>query len=273
MSQKLTRPLLLMGCGKMGGAMLDGWLESGIASAGVVIVDPYQNEKYLKNDQITYYDSAEEVPEDLNPEVIILAVKPQQMDTALAAYKKFAAPENLFVSIAAGKTIAYFEDHLGAEAAIIRAMPNTPAAIGQGITVACANENATSNQVDLGLDLLRAVGEAFHVEDESLIDPVTALSGGGPAYVFLMIETMTEAGIKAGLPKELAARLALVTVAGAGQLAINSDEEPAQLRINVTSPNGTTQEALAVLMDDNGLQPLMTSAIAAATKRSKELAG
>lgn len=273
MTQKLTRPLLLMGCGKMGGAMLDGWLKSGIVAAGVSIVDPYQNESYVNNSDITYYDNATDVPDDLNPEVVILAVKPQQMDSALEAYKKFAGSGTLFLSIAAGKTITYFESKLGNEAAIIRAMPNTPAAIGQGITVSCPNKNVSTIQNELGLNLLRAVGEAFSVEDEKLIDPVTALSGGGPAYVFLMIESMTAAGVKVGLPQELAARLALVTVAGSGQLALNSSDDPTQLRKNVTSPNGTTQEALNVLMSETGLQPLMNKAISAATERSRELAG
>ncbi|WP_420547846.1 pyrroline-5-carboxylate reductase [Curvivirga sp.] len=275
MNQRLKRPLLLMGCGKMGGAMLEGWLKSGIAAAGVTIVDPYQNEDFAKHPDVTYYDTAETVPADLNPEVILLAVKPQQMDDALAAYKKFAKPDTVFISVAAGKTIAYFESHLGAEAAVIRAMPNTPAAIGQGITVCCPNKNVSSAQSEMGITLLQAVGEAYNVDDESLIDPVTALSGGGPAYVFWMIETMTEAGIKAGLPEDLSARLSLMTVAGAGQLALSTagEIEPSQLRINVTSPGGTTAEALAVLMnEENGLQPIMTQAIQAATDRSIELA-
>lgn len=273
MTYNLTRPLLLMGCGKMGSAMLDGWLESGIVDGGVSIVDPYQNERYMNNPDITYYNEATDVPGDLNPEVVILAVKPQQMDSALDAYRKFAGSDTLFLSIAAGKTISYFEGKLGNEAAIIRAMPNTPAAIGQGITVSCPNRNVSKTQNEIGLSLLRAVGEAFSVDNEKLIDPVTALSGGGPAYVFLMIETMTAAGVKAGLPTELAARLALVTVAGSGQLALQSTDDPTQLRKNVTSPNGTTQEALNVLMSEDGLQPLMNKAISAATERSRELAG
>ncbi|MDX1736767.1 MAG: pyrroline-5-carboxylate reductase [Alphaproteobacteria bacterium] len=273
MSAKLERPLLLMGCGKMGGAMLEGWLKEGIADKGVVIVDPWQNETFASHDNVTYYNEAAQVPSDLNPEVIILAVKPQQMDDALAAYKKFATAQTLFISIAAGKTISYFEKHLGEEAVVIRSMPNTPAAIGQGITACYANHNTTEKQMELGLNLLKSVGEAYAVEDESQLDAVTALSGGGPAYVFYMIETMTKAGIEAGLPEELSARLALVTVAGAGQLAISSDDDPAQLRKNVTSPNGTTQEALSILMAEDGLQILMTEAIKAATRRSIELAG
>lgn len=230
MTAKVTRPLLLMGCGKMGSAMLDGWLSSQIAQGGVVIVDPTGTPQYQGRNEISIYKKAGEVPSNLNPQVIILAVKPQQMDQALADYAKFASDDTLFISIAAGKTIRYFENHLGSTAQIIRAMPNTPAAIGQGITVICPNANVTDAQTRLALALLRAVGDAELVQDEGMIDAVTALSGGGPAYVFHMIECMTDAGIKQGLPAKLSAKLALVTVAGAGQLALRSDEEPAQLR-------------------------------------------
>ena len=253
--------------------MLEGWLDSGIAGGGVVIVDPTGAPAFAGRDGVVVHETPDDLPDDLNPEVVILAVKPQQMEGALPIYRAYAGPDTLFISVAAGKTIAYFQEHLGDAAVVVRAMPNTPAAIGQGITVACPNANVSDAQRELALDLFSAVGEAAAVEDESLIDAVTGLSGGGPAYVFLMIECMTEAGIKAGLPDKLAARLALVTVAGAGQLAITSDDEPAQLRKNVTSPNGTTLEALNILMADDGLQPLMTRAIAAATARSKELAG
>ena len=275
MTGTVSRPLVLVGCGKMGGAMLDGWLKSGITQGGVVIVDPYGGKEFLDRGQdVRRFDQVADLPDDLDPEVIILAVKPQQMDDTIDSYKRFASPNTIFLSIAAGKTISFFEQHLGGDATVIRAMPNTPAAIGQGITVCCPNGNTSDAQLSLSLALLESVGEATSTRDEGLIDAVTALSGGGPAYVFLMIEAMTEAGIKAGLPDEMAARLALVTVAGAGQLAIASDEPPAQLRKNVTSPNGTTQEALSVLMrDSNGLTELMVEAIAAATARSKELAG
>ena len=176
------------------------------------------------------------------------------------------------MSIAAGKTIGYFENHLGDAAAIVRAMPNTPAAIGQGITVTCPNANVSADQNGLCEALMKSVGDAVSVDDEDLIDAVTALSGGGPAYVFLLIECLTEAGVQSGLPRELAAKLSLATVAGSGQLALTSDEAPAILRKNVTSPGGTTLEALNVLMAEDGLQPLLTKAIAAATARSKELA-
>jgi pyrroline-5-carboxylate reductase len=273
MTDTLSRPLLLIGCGKMGGAMLDGWLKSGIVAGGVTVVDPVGGDAFKNCAGVTVVAGASDVPDDLNPEVIVLAVKPQQMDALLADYRRFAGPDCLFLSIAAGKTISYFETHLGDRAAIIRAMPNTPAAIGQGITVACPNTIASDAQSSQAEALLRAVGEAATVQDEALIDAVTALSGGGPAYTFLLMECMAKAGIAAGLPEDLSARLALVTVAGAGQLALASgDTPPSTLRENVTSPGGTTLEALKVLMrEEDGLGPLMDEAIAAATRRSKEL--
>ncbi len=273
MSEKLTRPLLLIGCGKMGGALLNGWLESSIAAAGVTIIEPTGAADFAGRDGVTVLADPSELPDGFDPEVVVLAVKPQQMDAVLGHYAGFAGPDSVFISIAAGTSMAVFERALGPEAAIVRAMPNTPAAIGQGITVLYPNGRTSSGQMDLSLALLRAVGEAHAVNDEGLMDAVTALSGGGPAYVFLMIECMTQAGIEAGLPAELAAQLSLVTVAGAGQLALNSDEAPATLRQNVTSPAGTTYEALQVLMADDALQPLMTRAIAAATQRGRELAG
>ncbi|WP_259780911.1 pyrroline-5-carboxylate reductase [Aestuariispira ectoiniformans] len=275
MTVTVDRPLVLVGCGKMGGAMLDGWLKSGITKGGVAIIDPHSGDTYAApENNVHAYHQASDLPSDLNPQVVILAVKPQMMDAAIADYKRFAGPDCVFISIAAGKTIDYFEKHLGDSAAIVRAMPNTPAAIGQGITVCCPNSKVSDDQLTLSLTLLKAVGEAESVTDEGLIDAVTAVSGGGPAYVFLMTECLAQAGVDAGLPAELSAKLALHTVAGAGQLAISSDEPPAQLRKNVTSPGGTTLEALNVLMrDQDGLQRLMTEAIAAATARSKELAG
>lgn len=270
---RLERPLLLIGCGKMGGAMLAGWLEDGIAGGGVVVVEPLGAPDFAGREGVTVYQAMESLPGDLDPEVVVFAVKPQQMDGAAAPAKRFAGPGTVFLSIAAGKPIAYFAGHLGAGAAIVRAMPNTPAAIGQGITVACPSAAVTDAQTAICTALLGAIGEALTVDDEALIDPVTAVSGSGPAYVFLLIECLAEAGVEAGLPRELAERLALVTVAGAGQLALRSDDVPAQLRKNVSSPGGTTLAALEVLMASDGLQPLMTRAVAAATRRGKELAG
>lgn len=273
MTEKMKRPLLLVGCGKMGGAMLSGWRDSGIAAAGVAVVEPAGAADFSDAPDVTICADADALPADLDPEVIVFAVKPQQMDAVAPTYARFASPSCVFMSIAAGKTIGYFEGQVGADAAIIRAMPNTPAAIGQGITVLCPNANVSDGQTALCQQLMQAVGEAVTVSDEGLIDAVTAVSGGGPAYVFLLIECLGAAGVAAGLPKDLAEQLALATVAGSGQLALASDEAPSQLRENVTSPGGTTLEALKILMADNGLQPLMTRAIAAATERSKELAG
>ena len=273
MTEEMKRPLLLVGCGKMGGAMLSGWRDSGIAAAGVTVVEPFGATEFADAADVTIYADGADLPADLDPEVIVFAVKPQQMDAVAPSYARFAGSSCVFLSIAAGKTIGYFEGQFGAEAAIVRAMPNTPAAIGQGISVLCPNANVSDGQAALCQQLMQAVGDAVTVSDEGLIDAVTALSGGGPAYVFLLIECLGAAGITAGLPKDLAEQLALATVAGSGQLALTSDEAPSQLRENVTSPGGTTLEALKILMADNGLQPLMTRAIAAATERSRELAG
>jgi len=273
MGKTLQRPLLLIGCGKMGGAMLAGWLDSGIAAAGVAVVEPSGASEFAGRAGVAIYPSAEALPADLDPEVVVFAVKPQMMDKAAPFAARYTGPGTVFLSIAAGKTIGYFQKHLGAAAAIVRAMPNTPAAIGQGIAVACANDRVSPAQMALCTDLLGAIGEALTVDDEALIDPVTAVSGSGPAYVFLLIECLAEAGVEAGLPRELADRLALVTVAGAGQLALRGEDPPAQLRRNVTSPAGTTQAALDVLMAPDGLQPLMTRAVAAAARRGRELAG
>jgi len=267
-------PLLLVGCGKMGGAMLEGWLERGIVDHGAVVVEPNRNavEPFALRSGITIHARAQDIEARIKPAVVVLAVKPQMMDEAIAGYRRFAAPETLFLSIAAGKTIAYFERQLGAGAAIVRAMPNTPAAVGRGITVWVANAHVTNEQRQTADALLAAVGEVAAVDDEALIDPVTAVSGGGPAYVFLLIECLAEAGTRAGLPADLAMRLARATVAGAGELAWLSPESAAQLRQNVTSPKGTTLEALNILMAADGMQQMFTRAIAAATRRSRELA-
>ena len=271
---KMSRPLLLIGCGKMGSAMLSGWLESGIAGGGVHVVEPVGAPAEFDGvaDVNVVADMAA-LPADLNPEVVVFAVKPQQMDDVALGYQKYVGAETAFLSIAAGKDIAYFQSKLGYGAAIVRAMPNTPAAIGQGITVCCSNAATSDDQRELCRSLLAATGEAVVVDDEGLIDAVTAVSGGGPAYVFLLIECLAVAGVAAGLPADLSDRLALITVAGSGQLALASEEPPATLRENVTSPGGTTLEALKILMADDGLAPLMTRAIAAATERSRELAG
>jgi pyrroline-5-carboxylate reductase len=266
-------PLLLVGCGKMGGALLGGWLERGVAPERVTVVEPQEaSVAGFAARGVAAVTEAGALAPDAAPAVVVLAVKPQQMDAVTPGVARFARPETVFLSIAAGKTIGYFEGHLGAAAAIVRAMPNTPAAVGRGMTVLCPNPRVSPAQRAACGALLAAVGETAWVEDEALLDPVTAVSGGGPAYVFLLIECLAEAGKAAGLPADLAMRLARVTVAGAGELVHRAQEPASTLRENVTSPGGTTLEALEVLMAPDGLQPLMTRAIAAATRRSRELA-
>jgi len=271
----MSNPFILAGCGKMGGAMLDGWIESGYADVGVHVIEPFAGavDRFAAASQVTVHAAAEDIPNGVDPSVVILAVKPQTMDEAIAPLRRFVSPKTVFLSIAAGKTIGYFESKLGSEAAIVRAMPNTPAAVGRGITVHAPNANVTAEQSTMCGALLSAVGEVVGVEDEGLMDAVTAVSGSGPAYVFLLIEAMAAAGEKAGLPADLSMRLARATVAGAGELARLSEEAASQLRVNVTSPGGTTAAALEVLMADDGVQPVFDRAIATATARSKELAG
>lgn len=264
--------LLLAGCGKMGGAMLDGWLKAGIASS-VAVVEPAGLPESLRGNPAVFLASAPDaVPSTFVPDVVVLAVKPQVMDSVLPAYRALVRPGTVFLSVAAGKTIASFESALGEGAAIVRSMPNTPAAIGRGMTVAVGNPVVTGAQKTLCDSLLRAVGDVAWVDDESLLDPVTAVSGSGPAYVFLMVEAMAKAGEAAGLPADLAMRLARATVAGAGELLHQSPTAAADLRKAVTSPNGTTQAALDVLMAGDGIQPLFDRAVVAAANRSRELA-
>jgi pyrroline-5-carboxylate reductase len=204
--------------------------------------------------------------------VLVLAVKPQIAAEVVPALKALVRPDSVAVSIMAGKTLAFLQGALG-DCAIVRSIPNTPAAIGRGITVAVPNARVSAAQRTLAHALLGSIGAVEWVDDEDLIDPATAVSGSGPAYVFLLAETLARAGAAAGLPADLAARLARATVAGSGELLHRSDLEAAVLRQNVTSPNGTTAAALGVLMAPDGLDPLMQKAVAAATKRSRELAG
>ena len=250
----------------MGGAMLRGWQAQDAAQRYVVV------EPVLDVEGAERHAGAETLPQDFAPDVVVLAVKPQMMDEALPTYRRFVQPSTVFLSIAAGKTLAYFARHFGEEAAVVRSMPNTPAAVGRGITVACAGARVTAAQKEMCDSLLSAVGEVAWVEDEGLIDPVTAVSGGGPAYVFLLIEVLAKAGVAAGLPEALAMRLARSTVCGSGELARLSPVPASVLRQNVTSPKGTTLEALQVLMGPKGIEPIFIEAIAAATRRSRELA-
>ncbi len=265
--------LLLVGCGKMGGAMLSGWLERGAEAGDITVIEPHPDaaEAARRAHGVRVLEAPAHAADD-PPAVVVFAVKPQTLPDMAPAYAPVAAAGAVTLSIAAGRPIGFFEAALGGEAAIVRSMPNTPAAVGRGITAACANARVGADQRALCQRLLSAIGEVVWVEDEGLIDAVTAVSGSGPAYVFLLIECMTEAGIAEGLPPDIAARLARATVAGSGELARLSDEDAAQLRINVTSPGGTTEAALGVLMADDGMAALMKRAIAAAARRSRELA-
>ncbi len=275
MTLSLNGPLVLAGAGKMGGAMLSGWLGRGLDPARVFVQDPgppAEVAALLDKHDIAVSGQIAALPAP--PAVIIAAVKPQAMDSVFPGLAKLAGPDTLVLSIAAGKTLSSFEKHLPQGAAVVRAMPNTPAAIGRGITVCVANANVSDAQRALATSLLEAVGEVGWVDDEGLMDAVTAVSGSGPAYVFLLAEAMAAAGVAQGLDADLAARLARATVAGAGELLRQSPESAAQLRQNVTSPGGTTAAALSVLMRaGDGVPDLMAQAVAAATKRGRELAG
>jgi pyrroline-5-carboxylate reductase len=264
--------LLLVGCGQMGGALLRGWRGRQLAKSYIIVEPGPGAASFASERDVTALAAADGLPADLRPDVIVFAVKPQMMGEVLPGYRRFAGSGTLFLSIAAGKTLGFFARHLGPGAAVVRAMPNTPAAIGRGIAVACASRNAVPAQRALAERLLDAVGEVGWVEDEALIDAVTAVSGSGPAYVFLLIECLAKAGVAAGLPEALALRLARATVAGSGELARLSPESAARLRESVTSPGGTTRAALDVLMAPDGLEPLLTRAVLAAAHRSRELA-
>ncbi len=270
----LPRPLLLLGGGKMGGALLEGWLARGLPAneAHVVEPDAARRAALAALGPLRLHPTIAEVPAGLRPAALVLAVKPQVMDGVLEELGAVAAGSGFVLSIAAGKPIATFERAFGTDRPIVRAMPNTPAAVGRGVTVLCANA-ACDAAVRAGAGaLMAAVGAIAWIEDEDLMHAVTALSGSGPAYVFLLAEAMAAAGTRLGLPAGLAGTLARATVSGAGELLHRSDEPAAALREAVTSPGGTTEAALEVLMRADGLQGLLTEALAAAARRSRELA-
>ena len=271
---KLSGTLLLVGAGKMGQAMLDGWLARGLKPKQLSIVEPqpHKSIKTLARGGVTL--NAKPGPKaKADAAAIVIAVKPQTAPDAVPPLGLYVGKSTLVLSIMAGRTIGFIEKSLPSGIAVVRAMPNTPAAIGRGITVAVANAKVSARQRKLATDLLSAIGKVEWVKDEALIDAVTALSGSGPAYVFLLAEAMTKAGITAGLPPDLASRLARETVAGSGELLHRSALDASTLRQNVTSPGGTTAAALEVLMGPSGFDELLTKAIAAATKRSRDLAG
>jgi pyrroline-5-carboxylate reductase len=263
--------LVLVGAGKMGGALLEGWIGLGVDPARIVVMEPQPAAAIgvlsarglrINPDAASIY-----------PDAIVLAVKPQIAAEVMPQVASLMSPSTVVVSIMAGRTIAFLSDALPRDAAVIRAMPNTPAAVGRGITVAVTNSWVTPAQRQLADALLMATGAVEWIGDEVLMDAVTAVSGSGPAYVFLLTESLARAGEKVGLPAELAARLARATVAGSGELLYRSPVDAAILRRNVTSPGGTTAAALDVLMAPDGLDPLMARAVAAATRRGRALAG
>lgn len=261
-----SRGLVLLGCGKMGSAMLEGWLKGGLSPEAVWVIDPAPSEWVRSRGVHLYTD----LPED--PAMMVVAVKPQMMGDALPQVTAKGGGDTVVLSIAAGTTIAAFEAAFGTETPVIRAMPNTPAAIGRGITALIGNAHVAEARMAQAETLLRAVGKTVRIEREEQMDAVTAVSGSGPAYVFHLIETLAAAGAAEGLPADLAMELALTTVSGAGALAEASDDDPAQLRINVTSPGGTTQAALNVLMDEEtGFPALLKRAVHAAAERGREL--
>ncbi|MEP2028378.1 MAG: pyrroline-5-carboxylate reductase [Paracoccaceae bacterium] len=266
MKNVAERGLVLLGCGKMGSAMLAGWLAEGLPAKSVTVRDPYPSD-WLRAQGVhinTDFPAA--------PAIVLIAVKPQMMTEALPVLTPMGDGETLFISVAAGTPISFFEQILGEKTPIIRAMPNTPAAIGKGITALVGNRCAADEQMDMAEHLLQAIGQTVRLQNEGQIDAVTGVSGSGPAYVFHLIETLAAGGVAQGLPQDLAMQLAKATVAGAGELAETAQETPSELRKNVTSPNGTTHAALKVLMDEDcGFPALLARAVKAATDRSKEL--
>lgn len=262
--------ICLVGAGNMGGAMLAGWLESGISADRINVVDPKPtNEMALlfKESGVDHFISAEDAP---IVDVLFVAVKPQIIELVLPNMMEMIGDKTAVVSVAAGTTISTIASYVG-EVAIVRAMPNTPALMRRGVTGCFANKNTTADQIAQVTQLLGAIGKVVWVESEKQIDAVTAVSGSGPAYVFHLAECMAIAGVEAGLPEGVAEMLARETIAGAGEMLSQLDESSAQLRKNVTSPNGTTAAALDVFMSDPNLESLVSRAIAAAKKRSEEL--
>lgn len=262
--------ILLAGAGKMGSAMLTGWLKAGVALSRIAVIEPHLSDDLRRLAALDLRINP--APDEAGQlAALVVAVKPQTFGEAAALLKTFTSPATLVVSIMAGMTVASIGNGCGG--AVVRAMPNTPAAIGRGMTVAVASPSVSGVQRTFADALLGATGKVDWVDNEAMMDAVTAVSGSGPAYIFLLAEELARAGITAGLPAELAARIARETVSGAGELLRQSDLDAATLRKNVTSPGGTTAAALDVLMGRDGLRELMTRAVAAATKRSRELAG
>lgn len=264
--------ILLVGAGKMGGALVDGWLGAGLKPEKVAVIEPNPS-PHIAALGSRGVRLNPDTTASVNADAIVIAVKPQTAAEAMPAIAPMVGPSTLVVSIMAGRTLRFLAGALKQAGAIVRAMPNTPASIGRGITVACPNGKVSASQRKLAGDLLAATGTVEWVDDEALMDAVTAVSGSGPAYVFLLAEALAEAAVTAGLPSSLAETLARETIAGSGELLHRSALPAATLRENVTSPGGTTAAALEVLMGQEALTALMTKAVAAATARSRKLAG
>ena len=264
---KQDASVFLVGAGRMGGALLRGWLAAGFPAQSLAVTEPNPAPEIaalLNSHAIAARPGAA-------PDLMVLAVKPQIMNEVLAGIAPLAGPQTAVLSIAAGRTVASIAAHFAPGTAIVRAMPNLPAEIGRGITAAFANPQVTPERRALCDALLRAAGEVAWIDDEGSIDAVTAVSGSGPAYVFHLVECLADAAVAAGLPADLAAQLARATVTGAGELLHRSPLPPAQLRENVTSPGGTTAAGLSVLMGEPSLKALIRETVAAATRRSREL--
>ena len=271
MTLRLAGPLLLVGAGKMGGALLTGWLGRGLDASRIVVQDPALSEAMASITSARGIAAGPVHSLAEPPAVIVLAVKPDTATRVLTEIAQSVGPNTVVLSVAAGRTLESLSGPLPDGTAIVRAMPNTPASIGEGITVAVANAQVSLEQREACDALLSAVGDVVWVDDEAMLDAVTAVSGSGPAYVFHLAECLEQAGIDAGLPPALAARLARATVSGAGALLKQSDLEAATLRAHVTSPKGTTAAALDILMGEDGLKELLARAVAAASKRSRDL--
>lgn len=272
-STAFPNSLVLMGAGKMGGAMLEGWLHAGLTGAALTVLDPHADEALGALASRHGFRLNLPLADIAPPDVLVLSIKPQMLDAAAPALAGLAGPGTLVISILAGKTIANLEARAPGARAFVRAMPNLPASVQRGVTGLAASAAVTPAQRAMTTALLSGIGQVEWVPGEEFIDAVTAVSGSGPAYVFFLVECLTEAGIAAGLPADVAARLARGTIEGTGELLHRSPLDPAILRQNVTSPGGTTAAALDVLMAENGMRPLMRRAVAAARQRAAELSG
>ena len=269
----MSKSVILAGCGNMGFAMLKGWIDSGVLEPGhVTVVEPNEALRVRAHGLgVRAIPDTGEINASHAPTLVVIAVKPQSMGVVLPSYAGMASRGTAFLSVAAGTPMKAYEAALGTSTPIIRCMPNTPAAIGKGMLVYFNNAHVGETLELFVRELLACSGLVARIDDESLMDAVTAVSGSGPAYVFHFIECLTQAGVDAGLPTDIAAQLAMQTVMGAGALAAASDETPGKLRENVTSPNGTTQAGLAILMGNGALQNLVSQTVDAARKRSIEL--